>query len=105
MNQTQAQNQQLQTTITRQSAMISQLNQQLTSANTAAQTYEAVAAIFIIGAVALAGFSIYQKRNKSKIKNVSEANGKIALAMFTLRGMLKSSMNERHRRRNRPSGG
>jgi hypothetical protein len=68
LNQTQTQNQQLQTTITRQSAMISQLNQQLTSANSTAQTYEAVAVVFVIIALALAAFSIYQTRSKAKMK-------------------------------------
>jgi uncharacterized protein HemX len=47
-------------------------NQQLTSANTTAHTYEAVAPVFVIIAVALVGFSIYQMRNKSKTKNVRE---------------------------------
>jgi preprotein translocase subunit SecG len=67
LNQTQTRNQQLQTTITQQSAMISQLNQQLTSANTTTQTYQIVAAIFVVIAVALAALSIYQLRNKRKL--------------------------------------
>jgi hypothetical protein len=75
LNQTQTQNQQLQTTITQQSAMISQLNQQLRSSNTTGETYEAVAAVFIIVAVALAALSIYQMRTKAKMKNITEAKG------------------------------
>jgi hypothetical protein len=75
LNQTQTQNRQLQTTITQQNATISQLNQQLTSANTTAQTYKAVAAVFVIIAVALAAFSIYQMRSKAKMKNISETKG------------------------------
>jgi len=69
LNQTQIQNQELQTTITQQSATISQLNQQLTAANMNAQTYEAAAVVLIIIAVALAAFSIYQARNKVKTKD------------------------------------
>jgi hypothetical protein len=69
MKQTQTQNQQLQTTITQQRAMISQLNDQLASANTTAQTYETDAAVFVLIAVALAAFSIYQMRKKAKMKN------------------------------------
>ena len=72
LNQTQTRNQQLQATIARQNATISQLNQQLTSANTTAQTYEAVAAVFVVIALALAAFSIYQMRNKAKTKGASE---------------------------------
>jgi len=72
LNQTQTQNQELQTTITQQSATISHLNQQLTSADTSAQTYEAVAAVFIIMALPLAAFSIYQIRNKTKMKDMGE---------------------------------
>lgn len=68
LNQTQSQNQQMQTTITQQSATISQLNQQLASASTTAQTYEGVAAVFVIIAIALAAFSIYQMRKKTKVK-------------------------------------
>ena len=73
LNQTQTQNQQLQTTITQQSAMISQLNQQVASANMTAQTYQAVAAVFIIITVLLAAFSIYQMSRKSKAKATGEA--------------------------------
>jgi hypothetical protein len=75
LNQTQAQIQQLQTAITRQNATISQLNLQVTSANTTTQTYQTVAAVFIIITVtlaALAAFTIYQMRNKEKTKNASE---------------------------------
>lgn len=72
LNQTQAQNQQLQTSITRQNATISQLNQQLTSANSTTQTYQTVAAVFVIIAVALAAFTIYRMRSKEKTKNTSE---------------------------------
>ena len=72
LNQTQAQNRQLQTTVTQQSAMINQLNQQLTSANTTAETYEAVAAVFVIIAVASAAFSIYQMRSRANMKDTNE---------------------------------
>ena len=64
LNQTQAQNQQLQTTITQQSAMINQLNQEVTSANITVQAYEGVATFFIIIAIALAAVTVYQMRKK-----------------------------------------
>jgi len=72
LNQTQSQNQQLQTTITQQSAMISQLNQQLSSANATSQTYEAVAAVFVIIALGLIAFSVYQTRKKPKTKETAD---------------------------------
>lgn len=72
LNQTQAQNAQLQTTISQQSATINQLNQQLTSANATAQTYQTVAAVFVIIAMALAAFSIYQVGRKGKTQKKSE---------------------------------
>ena len=72
LNQTQAQNKQLQTTISRQSTMISQLNQQLTSTNGKSQTYQTVAVVFVIIAVALAAFSIYQLRSKGKTQEKGE---------------------------------
>ena len=69
MNQTQTQNQQLQTTITQQSAMISQLDQQLTSANASAQRYESVAAVLAFIAVGLGAFNVYQiSRRKMRDK-------------------------------------
>ena len=72
LNQTQAQNGQLQTTISQQSTMISQLNQQLTSANGTTQTYQMVTVVFVIIAVALAAFSIYQLRSKGKTQEKGE---------------------------------
>jgi hypothetical protein len=72
LNQTQAQNQKLETTVTQQNATISQLNQELTSASTATQTYETVAGVFIIVAVALVALAIYQMRRKEKTKNTIE---------------------------------
>ena len=48
------------------------LNQQLTSANAIAQTYQRVAAVFVIIAAALAAVSTYQMRSKEKMKNTSE---------------------------------
>jgi len=73
LNQTQSQSQQLQTSITQQSAMISQLNQQLSSANATSQTYEAVAAVFVIIALGLVAFSVYQMRKKPKTKETADA--------------------------------
>jgi hypothetical protein len=51
--------------------MISQLNQQLASANATAGTYETVAAVFVIIAVVLAVFSVYQLRSRPKAKIAS----------------------------------
>jgi preprotein translocase subunit SecG len=73
LNQTQAQNRQLQTSITQQNATISQLNQQLTSANRTTQTYQTVAGVFVIIALALAALTIYQMKSKEKTKNTSES--------------------------------
>jgi hypothetical protein len=72
LNQTQNQNQQLQTTITQQNTLISQLNQQLSSANATAQTYEAVAAVSIVIALALAAFGVYQMRKKRKTTEAAD---------------------------------
>jgi hypothetical protein len=70
LNQTQTQNKQLQTTISQQSTMISQLNQQLTSTNGTTQTYQMAAVVFVIIAVALAAFSIYQlKKQRENAKD------------------------------------
>jgi hypothetical protein len=72
MNQTQAQNKQLQTTISQQSTVINQLNQQLTSANGTAQTYQMVSVVFVIIAVALAAFNVYQLRSKTQKTDETE---------------------------------
>ena len=69
MNQTEAQNKQLQTTISQQSTMINQLDQQLTSANGTVQTYQIVSVVFVIIAVALAAFNVYQLRRKTQKMN------------------------------------
>ncbi|MGA2626170.1 MAG: hypothetical protein ABSF63_03800 [Candidatus Bathyarchaeia archaeon] len=68
LNQTQAQNQQLQTTISQQSATISLLSQQLASVNSTTQTYQGLALVAVIIAVALAAFAgfTYYKRSKGK---------------------------------------
>jgi hypothetical protein len=68
LNQTQAQNQLLQTTISQQSTTINLLGQQLASANSMAQTYQDLAIGAIIIAVALAAFAgfTYYKRSKGK---------------------------------------
>jgi len=72
MNQTQAQNKQLQTTISQQTTMINQLNQQLTSANATTQTYQMILVVFVITAVALAVFNLYQSRSKEKMQKTNE---------------------------------
>lgn len=68
LNQTQAQNQQLQTTISQQSSTINLLGQQLASANSTSQTYQDIALVAIIIAIALAAFVgyTYYRRNKGK---------------------------------------
>jgi phage shock protein A len=68
LNQTQAQNQQLQTTIAQQSTTINLLGQQLASANSTAQTYQGLALVAVIIAVALAAFAgfTYYKRSTGK---------------------------------------
>jgi hypothetical protein len=72
LNQTRTQNNQLETTISQQSIMLSQLNQQLTSANGTVQTYQIVAIGSVIIAGALAAFSIYQLKSKGKTRRRSE---------------------------------
>ena len=73
LNQTQAKNQQLQTTIAQQSATINLLGQQLTSANNNVQTYQSVALGAIIIAVALAAVAVFAFYRRSKGKDQGSA--------------------------------
>lgn len=68
VNETLSQNQQLKATVSQQDATINQLNQQLVSANSATQTYQTLALGLAIVAISLAVFSIYQWRNKEKVR-------------------------------------